>query len=81
MVLRFERRCPPKNTLLALKSKDLPPSKFWAGYVAAEKTVTKINLSMSKIKIVPIGMVTEKQCILEEISKVNVVSAWVDEIR
>jgi len=79
MVLRFERRCPPKNTLLALKSKDLPPSKFWAGYVAAEKTVTKINLS--KIKIVPIGMVTEKQCILEEISKVNVVSAWVDEIR
>jgi len=57
VVLRFERRCPKQNTLLPLMPKDLPPLKFWTGYVSAEKTVVKMKLS--KIEIVPIGLVRE----------------------
>jgi len=31
----FKRRCPKQNIVARLKSKDLAPRKFWAGYTTA----------------------------------------------
>jgi len=36
VILCFEKRCPKLNTVARLKSKDLPPKIFWAGYATAK---------------------------------------------
>jgi len=35
IILCFERQCAKQNTVVRLKSKDLPTKNFWAGYATA----------------------------------------------